>query len=525
MSAAPDPVPVLHRTTSHAELLVDGQPFLLRAGELGNSGCSSREDIEANLTKLEGLGLNTVLAPVSWELIEPEEGRFDFGLVTALLEGARARGLRLVLLWFGSFKNSMSCYAPPWIKRDAERFPRARLRDGRPLEILSVFSEANLRADARAFAELLRFLREADREQRTVLLVQVENEVGMLGDARDHAVAATEAFGQPVPQELIEQLRRRGDALGPELLALWQGAGGQSSGTWREVFGESLAADEVFMAWHTARYVDRVAEAGKREWPLPMFVNAALNRPGHEPGRYPSAGPLPHLFDVWQAAAPHIDLLTPDIYDPDFAGWTAKYARPDNPLFIPEAQAGPDCAVHALYAFGRHEALGFSPFSIESIAGEARERLSEAYHLLAAIEPLLTARRGRDALSGVLLDHDQRETTLELGGFRLRALHDFTWEWSPGFGALEPWPRAGGLILALGEGEYLIVGSALLVEFSPSTNDGSAIGLDRVEEGRFDGNRWIPTRRLNGDDTHQGRHVRLPPEAIGMRWVKVYSYR
>src|SRR5512139_1021986 len=359
-------VPRLVRQGSSTQLMDDGAPFLILGGELGNSS-GEADYLRPFWPAMQALKLNTLLAPVYWDLTEPEEGRFDFSQVDGLIRDARAHHVRLVLLWFASWKNSMSCYAPAWVKTDTRRFPRARDSSGRSLEILSPFAAQNRQADARAFAALMRHLHELDNEHHTVIMVQVENEIGMIPEARDRSPAADELFAKPVPSALVEYLRRLDTELAPELRALWAAQGRKSAGTWEQVFGPGPAAEEIFMAWHFADYVQAVASAGKAEHPLPMFVNAALIRPGYLPGQYPSGGPLPHLIDVWRAAAPSIDFLAPDVYFPNVVEWTAKYVRSGNPLFIPEARLSSQSGVQALYAVGAHGAMGFSPFAIESV--------------------------------------------------------------------------------------------------------------------------------------------------------------
>ena len=328
LGAAADPgIPHLRRQGTATQLVVDGKPFLIRGGELGNSSASNATYLQPFWPRFAELKLNTLLVPVYWELVEPEEGRFDFSLVDQLIAQARDSRMRLVLLWFGSWKNSMSCYAPAWVKRDSRRFPRAAILDGTPQEILSPFSAANRDADARAFAALLKHLRETDGESHVVLMIQVENEIGMIPTARDHSAEAERAFAAAVPAELMRSLAAQKDRLAPELRRAWLDAGGSTAGAWSEVFGAGPAAAEIFMAWHFARYTEAVAAAGKKEYPLPMFVNAALIRPGHQPGQYPSAGPLPHLADVWRAGAPSVDFLAPDVYFTNFAEWTRRYRQ------------------------------------------------------------------------------------------------------------------------------------------------------------------------------------------------------
>ena len=143
--------------------------------------------------------LNTILAPVYWELLEPSEGKFDFTLVDSLIADARHRDLKLVLLWFGSWKNSMSCYAPEWIKLNQQKFERAKDSKGRPLEILSAFNKINLAADMSAFAALMKHIARVDSVENTVIMVQVENEIGMLTEAREYTAAASLAFNSTCP--------------------------------------------------------------------------------------------------------------------------------------------------------------------------------------------------------------------------------------------------------------------------------------------------------------------------------------
>lgn len=532
-AAPPGPqssAPRLQPRAASADLVVDGAPFLVLGGELGNSS-GEPGYLERWWPRLRALNLNTVLAPVYWELVEPREGQFDFVTVDGLLAGARAHDMRLVLLWFGSWKNSMSCYAPAWVKTDTRRFPRAADASGRGLDILSPFSDANRDADARAFAALMRHLRLADAGRHTVVMVQVENEIGMIPDARDRSAAANAAFGAAVPASLIEYLRRRQDALAPGLRAAWDARGRPNAGSWTQVLGPGAATEEVFTAWHFARYADAVAAAGKAEYPLPMFANAALIRPGYRPGQYPSGGPLPHLADVWRAAAPSIDFIAPDIYFPNFAEWCRLYARPGNPLFIPEARRGVEASVHALYAAAAHDAIGFAPFGIESIREPAATLLADSYRLLAALAPTLVEHRGRGTMAGLLpeINPQPQPQELSLGGYLLRVVYERQSPPSIADGATaapapaEAWP-AGGLVIASGPGEFLFAGIGITVTFAAEGSD-ERVGLLNVEEGTFENGAWTHVRWLNGDETHQGRHVRLEPGRFTTQRVRLYRYR
>lgn len=496
------PIPKLEQRGAARQLIVDGRPFLILGGELANSSSSSLDYMRPIWPRLHKLNLNTVVTPVSWELIEPREGQFDFSLVDGLLAGARSHDLHLVLLWFGSWKNSMSSYVPAWVKCDAVRFPRARDAQGNTLEMLTAFAPSNVEADARAFAALMRHLRQVDA-QRTVLMVQVENEIGMIPSARDHSALGDAAFALPVP-----------DALVPK---------GRPGRSWQQVFGAD--AEEAFMAWHYARYTERVAAAGKAEYPLPMYVNAALVRPGKRPGEYPSAGPLPHLFGIWRAGAPSIDLLAPDIYFPNFVEWARKYALAGNPLFIPEANhAGRDEGpADALFAIGALNAIGFSPFSIDSI-DPAVQPLGDVYALLRSLSPLILDAQAKGTIRGfrppASFDGalDDAPQSASLGGYRF--IVSFVDPWTPR--EQQKVGAHGALILQLGA-EYLIAGSGITATFAPDSGGGHA-GIESVWEGRYEGGQWKPGRLLNGDESHQGRHVRLPPGSLSIQRVRLYRY-
>jgi beta-galactosidase GanA len=408
----------------------------------------------------------------------------------------------LVLLWFGTWKNSMSTYVPAWVKSDRARFPMSERTDGRRIEILSAFAEETVRADARAFAALMKHLAAVDGRERTVIMVQVENEVGMLEEAADRCPAARDAFAAEVPAPLLPP--------------------GKRGGSWRDVFGEGDRAEETFMAYHFARFVDRVASAGKAEYALPMYVNAALNRPGKRPGQYPGGGPLPHLFEVWRAGAPTIDFLAPDIYFPGVAEWCRAYARPPHPLFIPEIAYGPSAAVEAFYAIGQHEAIGFSPFAIDTIPEASAAALTESYRVLHELSPVLLEGQGSGRSVGGIFDSDFPSADFHLGGAALKLRHDYTFEWSGPAREIKPWPRSGALVLTTGPREYLVAGSGVIVTFDDER--GEPLGLLRVDEGRFVAGELLPGRRLNGDETHQGRHVRLPFGKFAIQRVKLYSY-
>jgi len=242
------PVPALEKRGNATQLIVDGKPFLVLGGELHNSSSTSREYMKNYWPVLKASGMNTVLAAVEWSLIEPVENNYNFSVVDNLIEDARANDLRLVFLWFGSWKNGQSHYMPEWVKKDFSRFPRVKAENGKSLEILSTFGEANLQADSKAFAAMMKHLGEIDSKNRTVIMIQVQNEVGILGSPRDHNDLANTAFSSPVPKELIDYMVKNKESLLRELLDVWSAGGFKTSGNWEEVFGKGVKTDEFFMA-------------------------------------------------------------------------------------------------------------------------------------------------------------------------------------------------------------------------------------------------------------------------------------
>ncbi|HTP12596.1 MAG TPA: DUF5597 domain-containing protein, partial [Bacteroidota bacterium] len=514
-------IPHLEKQGSATHLVVNGQPLLMLAGETGNSSASDPGYMDMIWPKAVSMHLNSLVVPVYWELIEPKEGEFDFTLVDSIIVGARVHGMKLVFLWFGTWKNSMSCYVPLWMKTEQAKYPRAHQKNGRPEEILTAFDKTNREADVRAFATLMKHIRSYDEKDQTVVLVQVENEIGMIPDARDYSGPANKAFGAQVPQTLLNYLKDHEDKLAQELRDLWKKNGSKTKGNWEEVFGNGPNAEEVFMAWYYGEYTNAVTAAGKKEYPLPMYVNAALIRPGYKPGQYPSAGPLPHLFDVWRAAAPDIDFFSPDIYFPTFVEWSTKYSRPDNPLFIPEV-GNTQSMANAFYAFGQLDAMGFSPFSIESLDHPEDNQVSRAYDVLGQLAPLILANQGKGTMAGVLLDSASQEVHIKLGEYVFNVRHEYSWPFARR--SEGDHPRFGGLIIMVGPDEYYVAGRGLVVTCS-ATEDGMKAGIGTLDAGRFIDGTWVPGLRLNGDQSHQGRHLDLPGTTFSIQKVRLYKYR
>jgi hypothetical protein len=551
-------IPHLRKQGTAAQLIVDGQPFLALAGELGNNTATSLENMQPVWPKLVTGDLNCVLAAISWAQMEPTEGKYEFALVDGLIQEARHHGLKLVFLWFGSWKNGLSSYAPYWVKQDYRRYPRIQLQNGKSMELLSTLSDATRDADARAYRALMKHIKSVDGRDHTVVMMQVENEVGVLRDSRDRSAAANQAFAGPVPKELMDYLQRHKDTLSPELREVWAANGSKSSGTWEEVFGPGkpasvempirtlspplsaeehqtgwrklhFAVDEIFMAWHYARFLNKVVEEGKAEYNIPMFANAWLQQPDHAwPGTYPSGGPLPQVHDVWRAGAPAVDMLAPDLYLEYFDEVCERFTRNGNPLFIPETSANP---ANVLMAFGKYGAIGFSPFFIERGVGPETE-LAAAYRVVGQMAPAIAAQQGRDTITAVRMNQGDAPLKVKLGNYTLQLTYVGRGRVpiapEPGQAAPPASPNAPqvtAILVAAAPDEYYLgaTGGTVRIDFTPNTPGPSIAGLGDVQEGKFVDGKWRVVRQLGGDDTGQGEILTVRANQV-LR-VTVYRYQ
>ncbi len=541
------PIPSLERRGAATQLIVDGKPWLIRGGEIANTASSDLAYMQSVWPTMTKLHLNTVLVAVAWAWVEPVEGQFDFRLVDALLAGARKNGQRVVFLWFGSWKNGLSSFAPAWVKQDQRRFPRVRLASGHSVEIISPLSDAARAADTRAYVRFMEHLAKAD-SQRTTIMIQMQNEVGVLGDSRDRSEAANAAFSAPVPVELLGHLEARRSALSPALARQWEKAGSRKSGTWTEVFGASPATDELFMAWHFARFMGAMTEAGKKVYPLPVFTNTWIVQPEDErPGDYPSGGPQPLSLDIWKAAAPSIDFSAPDIYLPNFDEHVAAFHRADNPLFVPESRGDAAGVANAFYCIGAHASLGYSPFGIDNTARLLTMRpppgtapptdlgalpLARGYALLRDLTPMILDHQSKGSLGAAWLSKAKPTATLELAGYRL----SFELRKNRRTGAALA-ESAYALVLALGTDEFLIAANDVQVIFAPTGSGAAIAGIADAEAGVLVDGHWRANRKLSGDDIlldydiaaaakagQSGSGLMFGPDGPSLQRVKLYRY-
>ncbi len=407
----------------------------------------------------------------------------------------------------------MSSYAPVWVKENASRYPRVINSKGEEIEILSTFGKATADADARAFAALMRHIRQVDGDAHTVVMMQVENEVGVLGDSRDRSPVANQAFDGPVPREIFHYLEQHKDELMSEFKTAWESAGAKTSGSWEQVFGPGPQTDKRFMAWNYGRYVNQVAAAGKAEYPLPMYVNTWLGGADAMPGNYPSGGPLPEVIDLWKASGSAIDIYSPDIYAPDFAAWCDRYNRSGNPMLVPETQGGAVGEANVFYAVGQRNAIGFSPFGIDSW-NDPDNDLGKAYAALAQMAPIILSHQAAGDITGFQLNKEHPSVSVKLGGYQLDIRLDEI------FGNASE--HGFGLVMATGPNEFLGVGSGFRVSFTPQSAGAPHAGIGYIEEGTFSSGVWVPGRRLNGDENDQGKFWRFAPRRIAIERTVVY---
>ncbi len=499
-------------------LMVQDQPFLMLAGEVHNSNSSSVPYMEGVWDKAEQLGMNCLLLPITWEILEPEEGKFDFTLVDGLIGQARRRGKKLGFLWFGAWKNAQCYYAPAWVKRDQQRFKRAEAKKGQPFAYLENFHgmgysslsylcRETLEADKRAFCALMQHLREVDGHENTVVLMQVENETGIMGPAREQSDAADAAFAQSVPQGFADYMKAHTETMVPDVRSAVEA--GAASGTWEEVFG--TVAEEIFSAYHIASYVGEIAAAGKAVYPLPMNANCWLDK-GEAAGVYPSGGPVSRVHEVWHCCAPAIDILSPDIYVPNFCEICDEYTRRGGPLFIPECATHSYAGPRLVYTIGHYHAGCYAPFGFEEMGGEfglesgflfgmdvtdpmlQKPQNVEEYgwyaRTLESMTRLLTANYGTNRLQAVCSER-KGEDTLIFGQFGFKALMDAPFI-----------SRKDGVCLACQVAPdefYVIANGCFLAPFSLDPGK-PYVDILTLEEGEFVQGVWQPGRRLNGDE-------------------------
>lgn len=510
------PIPRIVSKDGRHALMVDGAPFLVLGAQVNNSS-NWPQALDDVWPAIDVVKPNTVMVPVAWEQVEAKEGMFDFSFVDVLLKQAREKDVRLILLWFATWKNNSPNYAPDWVKLDNTRFPRVVTADGRTLNSLSPHAQATLDADRKAFVALMTHLKAAD-PQRTVIMVQPQNEPGTYGSVRDFSPLAQKVFEGPVPDALLKKL-------------------GKSPGTWREVFGAD--ADEYFHAWHIAHYIDQVAEAGKAVYPLPMYINAALRGPFNpgQPGQYASGGPTDNVLDVYKAAATHIDLLAPDIYMPEYTHYTTvldRYARLDNPLFVAETGNREEYARYFFSALGE-QAIGWSPFGIDfshytnwplgakKVDPETLAPFALNYAIARPAARVIAQASFEGKVRGTAEQPGQAVQTVKIDDrWNMVVTYGVPQFWFQGEPPGNPEPIGRALVVQLGPDEFLVAGAHARINITAADPAVAARQIyDYVDEGTYVDGKWVFRRRWNGDQTDYGLNFSGIPQLLR---VKLATY-
>ncbi len=526
-------------------LFIDGNPFVGYCGELHNSTSSSPLYMRETrvFDRLKALNLNTLIGTVSWELVEQQEGRYDFALLDTLIANCRQRDMKLVVLWFGFNKNPFTTYAPSWVRKDPKRFPRVRNEKGEDLQLPSVFSPNLLKTETGAFCAMMQHIRDVDAAQKTVIMVQVENEPGIRNTARDYSDAANKAFSSAVPRQLTSYLKKNAATLQPELKKAWEAAGRRTSGTWEQVFGKGIKEGKpvetflnlpegMFTAYSYARYINELIVAGKAVYDIPMFTNASVfgfNMKGYSLGNGCS---IEDYFDMYRAGAPALDAQAPNCYRPELDRILKVFSWKGNPLIIPESS---HFAARALYAVGEHAIL-FSNFGIDSpFTPQNREDyrlLGEAYAAMQNMGSLITQNLGDSPnMRGVILYPGHETQTITIGDYEL----SFNRQKTIDIAALMAPPDMEGFAPAKKKQDDFQVGALVVRDGDYFYITGYGVNCDvklkkgikhrycdydEIREGRFVNGEFVEGRLLNGDE----RNVLLEGNRIGSLRVKMYYY-
>jgi beta-galactosidase GanA len=491
----PRPLPRLVHKDGRYALFVDDAPYLMLGAQVRNSSAWPGT-LPKVWPAIEYLHANTVEMPVYWEQFEPLPGKFDYSVMDTLLAQARQHRVHLVLLWFGLYKNGSQHYTPEWMKLDPASYQHITGKDGRPVDSPSPFAKASLDADIHAFTAFMRHLKEVDAE-RTVLLVQVENEAGTWQVQRDYSAAAQKLFDAPVPAVVLSAMRV---------------PGGPSEPNWHAAFGAE--AEVNFHAWAVATYVGKVAAAGKAVYPLPLYANAALRdpiKPG-APGTYESGGPTDNVLPIWKVAAPALDILAPDIYlegSAEYLKVLDLYHRGDNALFIPETGRSAGFARYLFSALGQG-AIGFSPFGMDYVEGGTEEQfapIAQEYRLLAPLSRQIARLNFEGKLKAVAEVTGEVSQTLDFGAWKADVSYG---EVRNGLALGNPSPSGRALVAQLGENQFLVTGISSRVDFRPNAADKQRQFL-RVEEVTYANGVFKMIRIWNGDETDWGINFRSAP--------------
>jgi beta-galactosidase GanA len=551
-------LPYLQKSANATKMMVDGKPFIILGGELHNSTGTDKAALKNALKEAKSYNLNTVLAYAYWELIEPTEGRYNFELIDYLLTNAKQENLKVILVWFGSWKSTSSSYVPEWVKTNPRRFERYTLQNGKTLEMLSAFNDENRNADSKAYVALMRHLKDFDK-QHTVIMTQVQNEPGCFDNYRDFSPAAQKAWQSAMPSDMIIYLQKNKEKLFPALEKAWTANGNKTTGTWEEILGKStdqgeykFYTEELFMAYNYSKYINYIAQEGRKVHNLPAFCNGWLynNR-----GFYPHGTINPHVLDAYRAGGSALDFYSPNVYTIEYDELYKNYTLGGNTLFVPESLL---LSAGALYAIGAFNAIGFAPFGIDGEKTKSKESannlnlLKSSYKAISQMTRKITENYGNEKMKAVYLNPSKESQNLQMGDYILTATNSRKGGFSIDFGkSLEnegknkmsfgpPSPEAkdektkaipagpfgplpedlsSAIVIQNTTDEFYVVGYGVKVHFE--LKEGikfEHLGYASIEEGYFENDKFISTKRWNGDE----QKASLPSEKITILKIKLY---
>ncbi|MDB5084608.1 MAG: hypothetical protein JWN30_1494 [Bacilli bacterium] len=473
-------------------LLVDGEPFLILGLQWDCNSCYTDLEMLALFKEAAHLGANTAVTPLYWELVEPAPGEFDFSKVDAQIQACRENGLRLIILWFAGYKNATCCYAPPYIRDDHTAFQKIVRADGTlQTRTLCPNGTSALERDQGAFQLLMHHLLEVDEEERTVIMVQVENESGVIGGTdRCYCAVCNEKFGER---------------------------------DWEHRYG--ARAGEAFSAYSVARYVNTVAAAGKKVYPIPMYTNAWLGGgPAERPGLdYPSGGPVARWLPIWREAAPSLDLIAPDIYGPSYPTFNktcGEFTVESNPLYIAECASDIRSKTerNVFYAIGIHAAIGFTPWAIDRTfpnwfdvplvrrfdlaKGPGARPLHDSYTAIKRAMKQVAEAAGTDRIVTFVQETGDVRTAFHLDGVDFLVTYP------------DPDGTSRGMVITLGNREFLVLGCAYQIQLFRPAPDCTPLEVLFLERGYYEGEEWIRTAKVTRETANGEKPLKVEDATV-----------
>jgi hypothetical protein len=454
---------------------VDGKPFIILGLQWDCDGCYTPEDMDPFFEHGEKMGLNTASLLLYWKEIEPVKGEYRFEMLDHRIEMARKHNMKIVLVWFGSYKNGNLTYAPDYIRFDHKTYTKVIDKHGKVhTNFCCPTARETHRRDELALIEVFKHLKEVDSETHTVILFQMENETGIFGTDRCYCGSCNEEY-------------KKND--------------------YEKEYG--VRAGEYFTAQCIAEYCDSLTKTVKDIYPLPVYMNAWLNkvhaneRAGFD---YPNGGPVPDVLEMYFKTIKYIDCIAPDIYQfsrRDFEYFCKAYSIHNNPLFIPECATGMGTrtARNIFYAIGDYAAFGYDPWAINRCcpgfmttplvttvdgrwSDEAYE-LHKSYKVINdAMEPIVMAQNTPN-IKTIVQEEGENGILLKFGDIDAEVTYE------------HPANTARGLVIRRSKDEFIVIGGGFHIRFS--REGGKKVSIATVESGKFEGEKWVSSHVLSSE--------------------------